>query len=170
MPDDIRAASATVLDNIFKDAGIQQADPRLMNVNRVEVLEPAPSGIAWPAPSKTAFGESSMVGLSSSSLEVLSHHLIAPTKEQEAEQLFSLSAEQYNGVTSHEFGEREPASPSQHRRNLEASLAAMRENSKATAAEVYTRSLMWDKVPTEVVRDFAKLVAEANKADRESAE
>ncbi|KAI9858551.1 MAG: hypothetical protein M1824_004287 [Vezdaea acicularis] len=170
MPDDIRAASATVLDNIFKDAGIQQADPRLMNVNRVEVLEPAPSGIAWPAPSKTAFGESSMVGLSSSSLEVLSHHLITPTKEQEAEQLFSLSAEQYNGVTSHEFGEREPASPSQHRRNLEASLAAMRENSKATAAEVYTRSLMWDKVPTEVVRDFAKLVAEANKADRESAE
>jgi hypothetical protein len=159
MPEDIRVASAAVLDNIFKDAGVQQSDPRLA-LNRVESLEPTPSGAAWPAP-KNTLTAAQMVGLSGSSLDVLNHQLVQPTKEQEQEQLFSLSADQYNGVTSQDFGEPEP-STSRGRRNLEESLAAMRNNNKGSAAEVYTRSLLWDKVPAEVVRDFAKLVSESN--------
>jgi hypothetical protein len=107
-----------------------------------------------------------MVGLSGSSLDVLNHQLVQPTKEQEQEQLFSLSADQYNGVISQDFGEPEP-STSSGRRNLEESLAAMRSNNKGSAAEVYTRSLLWDKVPAEVVRDFAKLVAESNSRNGE---
>ncbi|KAI9846504.1 MAG: hypothetical protein M1837_003925 [Sclerophora amabilis] len=168
MPDDIRAASATVLDNIFKDAGVPHADPRLSDVNRVEALEPSPSEAAWPAASKTAFptaaANSPMVGLSGSSFDVLNHHLVRPTKEQEQERLFSLSADQYNGVTSQEFLRQPDASgsASQGRRDLGASLAAMRADNKASAAEVYTRSLLWDKIPTEVVREFAKFVSNSN--------
>jgi hypothetical protein len=30
------------------------------------------------------------------------------------------------------------------------------------AAEVYTRSLLWDQIPSDVVRNFAKMVAESN--------
>ncbi|KAI9769585.1 MAG: hypothetical protein M1839_003624 [Geoglossum umbratile] len=164
MPEDIRVASAAVLDNIFKDAGVQQSDPRLA-LNRVESLEPTPSGVAWPAP-KNTLTAAQMVGLSGSSLDVLNHQLVQPTKEQEQEQLFSLSADQYNGVTSQDFGEPEP-STSRGRRNLEESLAAMRNNNKGSAAEVYTRSLLWDKVPAEVVRDFAKLVSESNSRNGE---
>jgi hypothetical protein len=164
MPEDIRVASAAVLDNIFKDAGVQQGDPRL-TLNRVESLEPAPSNTAWPAP-KNTLTAAQMVGLSESSLDVLNHQLVQPTKEQEQEQLFSLSADQYNGVISQDFGEPEP-STSRGRRNLEESLAAMRSNNKGSAAEVYTRSLLWDKVPAEVVRDFAKLVSQCNSRNGE---
>jgi hypothetical protein len=166
MPDDIREASATVLDTIFKDAGVPQADPRLTHINRVETLETIPSTSSWSA---APISSSPMIGLSGPSLDILNQQLIKPTKEQEAEQLFSLTADQYNGVTSQDFfREPEPSSTSsssQGRRNLGLSLAAMRENSKSSAAEVYTRSLMWDKVPAEVVRDFAKLVADANRHD-----
>ncbi|KAI9677935.1 MAG: hypothetical protein M1829_002432 [Trizodia sp. TS-e1964] len=163
MPDDIRAASATVLDNIFKDAGVQQTDPRLSLVNRVETLESSNPESAWPTstPSLTA---AEMIGLSGSSLDVLNHQLVAPSEEQEQEQLFSLSADQYNSHTSHDFLHESEPSTSQGRRHLGASLAAMRSTSGSSVAEVYTRSLMWDKVPAEVVRDFAKLVSEYNSA------
>lgn len=109
-----------------------------------------------------------MIGLSDSSLDILNQQLIAPTKEQEAEQLFSLSADQYNSVTSQDFGRVPETSSSSHGRpNLEASLAAMRaeSNNKRSVAHVYTRSLLLDKVPAEVVRDFAKFVAAHNQQD-----
>jgi hypothetical protein len=153
MSDDIRAASATVLDTLYKDAGVQQADPRL-SVNRVDSLEPAPSGAAWPLPSSNH-----MVGLGSS-LDALNHQLVQPTKQQEEEQLFSLTVDQYNSVTSGDFGGEPETSTSQGRRNLEERLGAMRSSNKASVAEVYTRSLMWDKVPVDVVRDFAALVSQ----------
>ncbi|KAI9819478.1 MAG: hypothetical protein M1827_006926 [Pycnora praestabilis] len=168
MSDDIRQASATVLDSIFKDAGVQPSDPPLNTANRVEALEPAPSGTSWPLMDKTTLTADEMAGISGSSLEALNHQLIAPTKQQQQEQIFSLSADQYNGVTSQDFlREPEPTSTSQHRRNLGESLAAMRSNHKESAAEVYTRSLMWDKIPTEVVRDFAKMVSECNAMNEE---
>ncbi|KZF23852.1 hypothetical protein L228DRAFT_267813 [Xylona heveae TC161] len=165
VPDDIRAASATVLDNIFKDAGLQTSDSRIAGVSRVEALEPAPSGMSWSsAPTgKTTMSGSELASMSAgpSTLDVLHGQLAGPTREQEGEQLFSLSAEQYNGVTSQDFLHSRDA-PTPPRRNLGETLAAMRGNDKGSAAEVYTRSLMWDKIPTEVVRDFAKMVAEIN--------
>ncbi|KAI9749521.1 MAG: hypothetical protein M4579_006841 [Chaenotheca gracillima] len=172
MPEDIRAASATVLDNIFKDAGVHAGNPHLAHANRVQNLEPVSSSAsaAWPARSKNVFTttEANMVGFSGSSLDVLNHQIMRPTKEQEQEQIFSLSAEQYNGITSQDFLRRpEPSSglASRSRRDLGSSLAAMRDDhNKASAAEVYTRSLLLDKIPAEVVRDFAKLVAESNNA------
>lgn len=165
LPDEVRAASATVLDNIFKDAGVQPSvDPRLAFTNRVEALEPAPSSTAWPS-AKTTLSAAEIAGLSRSSLDTLHHQLVDPTKEQIGEQLFSLSAEQYNGITSQDFinEQQPPPISSQHRRNLGEALAAMRNNNnKDSAAEVYTRSLMWDKVPAEVVRDFARMVSECS--------
>lgn len=175
MPDNIRAASATVLDNIFKDAGVASQDPRLAPANRVEVLEPGSSRTAWPvAPTGSAGAD--MIGLTASSLDVLQHQLVRPSKEQEEEQLFSLSADQYNGVVSPDaYGEPEPASLTRGRSQLGDRLTMMRgdddhaytahhlhhHHHKGSAAEVYTRSLLWDKVPAEVVREFAKFVADS---------
>ncbi|KAI9880319.1 MAG: hypothetical protein M1830_004198 [Pleopsidium flavum] len=165
LPDDVRAASATVLDTIFKDAGVQPSrDSRLAFSNRIEALEPTPSSTAWPS-AKTTLSAAEIAGLSRSPLDALHRQLVDPTKEQIGEQLFSLSAEQYNGVTSQDFinEQQSPPTSSQHRRNLGEALAAMRNNNnKDSAAEVYTRSLMWDKVPAEVVRDFARMVTECS--------
>ncbi|KAI9794310.1 MAG: hypothetical protein M1833_000401 [Piccolia ochrophora] len=164
MPEDIRVASATVLDNIFKDAGVSHADPGRPLASR---MESTPTGSAWPD-ATISLSAHDMIGLTGSSLDVLNHQLVQPTKAQEREQLFSLSAEQYNGVTSQEFlREPEPSATSQGRQNLGASLAAMRTNDKASAAEVYTRSLMWDRIPKDVVRDFAKFVADSNSMSSE---
>jgi hypothetical protein len=41
----------------------------------------------------------------------------------------------------------------------------MRSSTKQqSAAEVYTRSLLWDQIPSDVVRTFARMVAESNNA------
>ncbi|KAF4311217.1 Basic-leucine zipper (bZIP) transcription factor [Botryosphaeria dothidea] len=170
MPEDVRAASASVLDSIFKDAGVEPSAQSAHNllVNRVEALEPAPSGTAWPKSTLSGAEFASIShSTSNSHFDQLHTQLTQPSKEQEAEQVFSITPSQYNSLTSTDFGRRDegtpPATPtSQHRRNLAETLATMREERKGeTAAEVYTRSLLWDKIPTEVVREFKRMVEES---------
>lgn len=158
MSDDVRAASATLLEDIFKDAGVSQAASGIS-----EPAAPLPSGVSWSANHAPSVGGNDMVGVVSSTLGELTDSLVQPTEEQNHEQLFSLSAAQYNGIVSPDFLQNAPPpSTSQGRRNLGETLAAMRSKSKNSAAEVYTRSLLWDQVPSEVVRNFAKLVSESN--------
>ena len=155
--DDVRTASATLLEDIFKDAGVQQSASGVS-----EALAPLPSGNSWTMAPLSSMGGHDMTGMTST-LGDLADSLAQPTEEQDHEQLFSLSAAQYNGLTSQDFLQNAPQhSTSQGRRNLGETLAAMRTNSKKSAAEVYTRSLLWDQVPSEVVRNFAKMVSECN--------
>ena len=156
MSDDVRAASATLLEDIFKDAGVQQSTAS-------EAVAPLPSGNTWSSHPIHPVGGHDMMGVTSSALGELADNLARPTEEQTNEQLFSLSAAQYNGLTSQDFLQHTPPrSTSQGRRNIGETLAAMRANSQKSAAEVYTRSLLWDQVPSEVVRNFARLVSECN--------
>ncbi|TAQ83330.1 hypothetical protein B7494_g8351 [Chlorociboria aeruginascens] len=164
MSDDVRAASATLLEDVFKDAGVSSQTAGVS-----EAIAPLPSGNAWSTTHATSLGGTEMVGVTPSALGDLTDSLAQPTEEQNNEQLFSLSAAQYNGLTSQEFLQQPPPtrSTSQGRRNLGETLAAMRSSSKTSAAEVYTRSLLWDQVPSEVVRNFAKLVSECNRNGQE---
>jgi hypothetical protein len=157
--EDVREASATLLENVFKDAGVAQSS------SAMDALAPRPSGTSWaraPAPSMS-IPTSAMDGVTPSMLGDLTDSLAQPTQEQTNEQIFSLSAAQYNGVASHDFLQNPPPKKpdSQGRRNLAEALANMR-NNKDGAAEVYTRSLLWDQIPSDVVRSFAKMVAERN--------
>ncbi|PZC93745.1 hypothetical protein A1F95_07080 [Pyrenophora tritici-repentis] len=172
MPDEVRAASATVLDSIFKDAGVSTTlSEQGLIANHVVGMEPTPSGMAWP---KTTMSGSELAGISGS-LDQLHSHLTGPTKEQEHEQLFSITPDQYNSMTSLDFTRSRysvssddlsdplsPGSQPSHRRNLAETLAAMREQSKGdSAAEIYTRSLLWDKIAPEVVHEFKRIVEES---------
>jgi hypothetical protein len=158
MSDDVRAASATLLEDIFKDAGVPQAASGIS-----EAVAPLQSGSTWSTTQVPSMGGNEMIGVTSSTLGDLADSLAQPTEEQNHEQLFGLSAAQYNGLVSQDFLQHTPPrSTSQGRRNIGETLAAMRSNSKKSAAEVYTRSLLWDQVPSEVVRNFAKLVSECN--------
>ncbi|RFU25854.1 hypothetical protein B7463_g10483, partial [Scytalidium lignicola] len=160
MSDDVRAASATLLEDIFKDAGVPQTTTSI-----VEASTPMPSGSSssWSMMPSGTVGGGDVVGVGSSTLAALTDSLTHPSEEQNHEQVFSLSATQYDSVTSQDFLQtKHSPSTSTGRRNLAETLAAMRLNSKKSAAEVYTRSLLWDQVPTEVVRNFAKLVSECN--------
>lgn len=178
MPDEVRAASATVLDSIFKDAGVA---PTLTEqgvvANRVSELEPASSGMPW---AKTTISGSQLAGISGSSLDQLHAQLTSATKDQENEQLFSVTPAQYNSINSMDFSRprysitsddySDPLSPGSqpsHRRNLAETLAAMREQSKGeSAADIYTRSLLWDKIAPEVVIEFKRIVEESAACSR----
>lgn len=164
MSDDVRAASATLLEDIFNDAGVSQSAAHTVS-SFVEASAPLPSGHAWSSASSKLGAADLSFG--SSSLGSYADSLAHPSQEQEHEQLFSLSATQYNGLSSPDLHRRASTptpnpSSSQGRRNLAESLAAMRSNSKHSAAEVYTRSLLWDQVPRDVVRNFAKMVSDCN--------
>ena len=173
MPDEVREASTTILETVFKDAGVTPS--QTAGNNAIVKLEPPPSGATWSKSTILAnTGFTSMA--STSNLDGLTNQFIAPTKDQEAEQAFSLSAQQFNSLTSPDFtrsvylpgDEDSPLTPQSsqsggHRRNLAETLKAMRDEAKGqSAAEVYTRSLLWDRIPTEVVHQFKRMVEESN--------
>lgn len=162
--DDVRAASATLLQDIYKDAGVAQS-ATVPNVLDNHIPTAMPSGDAWSTPTQNRLDLHGMTSGYSSSLGGYADSLCQPTEAQKHEQLFSLSAAQYNNVASPDYLRNAPTptqSTSQSRRNLAETLAAMRSNSKQSAADVYTRSLLWDQVPSDVVRNFARLVDEHN--------
>lgn len=162
--EDVRAASATLLENVLKDAGVSQVPSGL------EAMAPQPSGTSssWAQSSGSSLPIAAPMvdNVAPSMLGDMADALTQPTEQQTNEQLFSLSAAQYNDLTSQDFLQSAPAerSTSQGRRNLAEALAGMRSSNKQSAAEVYTRSLLWDQIPSDVVRTFAKMVAESNNA------
>lgn len=159
--EDVRAASATILENVLKDAGVAQSAS-----GSLDAMASQPTGTSWasaPTASMPVLG-GGLDGVGPSMLGELSDSLTQPTQEQQNEQLFGLTTAQYEGVHSQDFLQNAPTEKpsSQGRRNLAEALASMRSNSKA---EVYTRSLLWDQIPGDVVRTFAKMVAECNNRD-----
>lgn len=164
--EDVRAASASILENVLKDAGVAQPASGSLGA----AMAPQPSGTSWasaPTASMPVLGNG-LDGVAPSMLGDLSDSLTQPTQEQQNEQLFGLTPAQYEGVTSQDFMQHAPTEKptSQGRRNLAQALASMRSDSKA---EVYTRSLLWEQIPGDVVRTFAKMVAECNNADNNAA-
>lgn len=147
LPKQLQSASASVLHNIFQDAGVSE-------VGRVESIDVSSSDSWIVAKSEVP----QMVGLEST-MSVLSS-FDKTTPEQQREQFMQLTPAEYNDVTSNNFL-REPEPVNQRsRRRIQENLANMR-NSKQTAAEVYTRSLLWDRVDAEVVRRFAAFARQA---------
>lgn len=187
MPEDVRQASAHVLDNIFKDAGVSPASTSSSNsqVHRVSGFEPqASAGVSntnWHQKSHTITGaEFARLSGPSSSLDSLHHDLTAPTKEQEAEQVFGMTPALYNSLTAphHDLSNslhsppltnEDTTSPSPNfgssrRKLLAETLASMRESSRENAAQVYTRSLLWNEIPETVVQEFKRIVESSGSA------
>lgn len=154
MPEDVRVASAAVLDNIYKDAGLPPVQPLPHQSPRAMRRVSQSTSIA-------TLGATQYSSLSHSPISTFHHHLVTPSERQQNEQAYTLPSNQYGGMTDELFHEPEPPPPPR-RRNLGEALAAMRQGKQGSAAEVYTRSLMWDEIPTNVVRDFARMVAQSN--------
>ena len=157
MPDDVRQASSIVLENIYQDAGLQ---PQMGSQ-----MKPSNAAMPQNGGSRTSINRQS----ATSPLASLHHDVTAPTQQQQREQIFSLSVDQYNHITTDD-GFNGQQSPSQvpRRRSLGDTLAAMRAQKQGSASEVYTRSLLMDKVPADVVRDFARMVEESKRGEGQS--
>ncbi|SPN97073.1 uncharacterized protein DNG_00589 [Cephalotrichum gorgonifer] len=157
--EDVREASANILESVLKDAGVSST------TMGVEAMAPQPSVTAsWDNMGGMTFGNANM---GSSMLGDLADSLTQPTQEQANEQLFSMTPAQFNGVNSQEFIHVVPdRTASRGRRNLAEALSSMRAG-RQSAADVYTRSLLWDQIPSEVVRSFVKMVSDSNHAQGE---
>ncbi|KAL4925488.1 putative bZIP transcription factor [Aspergillus undulatus] len=157
LSEEYRAESANVLKAV-----LASSPPELAH----SANQPTVSSSSGPLPATITGAEmAQMTGSApASNLDELHNTLAMPTKEQEQEQVFALNAEQYNSLTT--FEETGAGYKSQQPSNLQQALAAMRGNAaqvrmphKATS-DVYSRSLMWDRVPEKVIRDFRRMVQE----------
>ncbi|CAK7271264.1 hypothetical protein SEPCBS119000_004511 [Sporothrix epigloea] len=157
--DEIRVASAELLDNVLRDAGMPNSLPSasvlplsVATSTSVPANSAATSATTWAQPTTV---EPSLLGQ-------LSDQLIQTTDEQAKSQVFSLDAVQYSGVVSSQYSPAAQASSTTSgncRRNLADTLANLRSNN---TAEVYTRSLLWDQIPGEIVRSFINMVSAVN--------
>ena len=158
LSEEYRAESANVLKAV-------------LNSSPPELAHPAPgvssSAAAAVAPLPTTISGAEMAQMTagaSSNLDGLHSSLAMPTKEQEQEQVFSLNADQYNSLTTFDDTNVDYKSQ-QHPSNLQQALSNMRNNAAQKAptravSDVHSRSLMWDRVPEKVIRDFQQMVQE----------
>lgn len=155
LSDEYRAESANVLKAVLASAPADMTSSTIQQAHA-----PVQSGL----PTTISGAEMAhLTGAHASTLDELHNNLALPSKQQENEQVFALNAEQYNALTTFQeddhnmdFGDKASAQPS----NLQQALAAMRGNSDSRMSQVYSRSLMWDRVPEKVVRDFQRMVRE----------
>ncbi|KAF2096926.1 hypothetical protein NA57DRAFT_42213 [Rhizodiscina lignyota] len=195
MPDEVRAEAANVLDNILKEgshsAGNAHATAHHMIASQVNAMEPGPSGVATAAwqPKATLSGAEfasisnpSGLGIDDSTLGQMHHNLVMPTKEQEAEQLFGLTPNQYNSLTTTEFNrpaynmqDSPPAtdeastSPTSGRKTLAQALQNRHDEAWTNGkAAVYTRSLLGEQIPADIVREFQRIVQQSGDAGEQN--
>ncbi|KGQ11654.1 hypothetical protein BBAD15_g2613 [Beauveria bassiana D1-5] len=158
--EDVRSASQALLDNVLKEAGMPSS---------TAAIQPLHTSASWGDMSNSV----SMAGVSTDGVAAPMlgelNDFIQPSREQTNEQAFSMSAAQYNGVSDQSFMQNghpdRVSEQSQGRKNLAAALAEIRATNKQSgSADVYTRTLLWDQIPRDVVRDFIKMFAENNAA------
>lgn len=161
LSEEYRAESANVLKAVLNSSPPELAQPSSSS-NAPGISSSAAANVA-PLPTTISGAEmAQMTAGASSNLDGLHSSLAMPTKEQEQEQVFSLNADQYNSLTTFDDTNVDYKSQ-QHPSNLQQALSNMRNNAAQrapTRADVHSRSLMWDRVPEKVIRDFQRMVQE----------
>lgn len=160
VPDDVRAAAPEVLNSLLSESGASSSQHGSRAASRA-ALEPGPSGLSHATRSR-------------SRLDHMHQRLTSPTKQQEIDSAFSLTTAQYASITNMDYSaydERRGSSyhqdaPPRPKRNLAEILANMQdEHARSSKAEVYTRSLLWDQIPSDVVRQFKEMVRDHNELE-----
>lgn len=165
IPDEMRVASANVLDNLYKDSGVQLEG--ISSVSKMSAIHPTSAKtvvLSAIEPSAGAF---------SSNLDNLHHHLTTPTHQQLKDQAYSLTPSQYYEMTSvdaryqqayydHHHHHHQQQEQQQQRNSRMMTEAGPVYQENPNTADTYIRSLLRDKVSTQILKDFAKMVAQSN--------
>jgi hypothetical protein len=162
MPADVRAAAPTILSTLLSEStALSESVHRHTMTNLGQ--EPLPSGQA----------HANANNLDRNRMDHVQRRITAPTKQQQHDHAFSLTTSQYASMTNPAFPiyDQQPApgqdsTAPQPRRNLADALASMeQEHARNSKSEVYTRSLLWDQIPADVVRQFKQLVHAHNEIE-----
>lgn len=159
MPAEVQAAAPAVLKSLLAESDLSttlDTTHASASINR----EPAPSA-GMPAPSQQT------------RMDHVYRSLTAPTRQQELDQAFSLTPTQYASITSDDYAlqgsgyNTEAVNPdARPRRNLAEALATLeQEHLQGSKAEVYTRSLLWERIPRDVVQQFKEMVRDHNQIE-----
>jgi hypothetical protein len=157
MPADVRAAAPTVLSNLLSDAN-PSAHQQQARVAMQALQEPAPSNM----PSHN--------NQNGNKLDQLHHHMISPTKQQSDEAVFAMTQAQYAAIMDigpSAEGHRDPSHMHPARRSLAEALANEHTVSPGNKADIYTRSLLFEQIPADVVRQFKDMVRDRNQRDQQ---
>jgi len=153
MPDDVRAVSDTVLNSLLQDTNIDPALSGITNQYNMDFTDPSMQN--WPSnvPDTSTLGN-------------MHRHLTSPSRRQLAEQASMLTPEQYNSLTNPTHVGQNMALPNRQKptkRNLADILSNMRQENiaKGSTSEVYTRSILWNQVPDDVVKQFKQAVRDS---------
>lgn len=157
MPADVRAAAPTVLSNLLSDAN-PSAQQQQARAAMQAFQEPAPSGLP------------TMNNPNINKLDQLHHHMISPSKQQSDEAAFAMTQAQYAALT--DIGPsmndyRDPGHAHPARRSLAEALANEHTVSSGNKADIYTRSLLFEQIPADVVRQFKEMVRDRNQRDQQ---
>ena len=155
LSDEYRAESANVLKAILESNH---------ESSHLATAAPGPSSSATAALPTTISGAemAEMTGQGATPiLDSFHNRFAAPTKEQEDQQAFALTADQYNTLTT--FDEDAMDYKSHQPSNLQQTFNAMRNNGgqrmeNKGVSGIHSRSLLWDRVPQKVVQDFRRMV------------
>lgn len=158
LSEEYRAESANVLKAVLASAGPSESSNALAQ-NTLSFA--ASSATALPTTISGAEMAQMTSGATTTNLDQLHDHLVAPTKEQEQQQAFALTAEQYKSLTTLDESEADSKPPPS---NLQQAYAARKNNAMQSrvsiqgAPDIYSRSLLWDRIPEKVLQDFRKMV------------
>lgn len=179
MPQEVRDASTTVLNSILNDGGASSAVATVnQNIMVQNAVAQMPSSLSWTSGKTTLSGaEFASIAPDGSASMSDFHTMVGPTKDQEAEQAFSMSAAQYSSLTSGDYNRQyygtpprspentdgnSPGSQPTHRRNLAQALAQIREENKGErVSDIYTKSLLFDQIRPEVIAEFKCFIADS---------
>ncbi|OKL58408.1 hypothetical protein UA08_06095 [Talaromyces atroroseus] len=176
LSDEYRAESANVLKAVLASAPADMATPSAAASSAHGVASHLPATISGAEMARMSSGGIANVA-PSSALDELHNNLALPSKQQENEQVFALNPGQYNALTTFQEDDSMDFKPPQQPSNLQQAFAAMRNSNHNGAqkgplgvdgrmSDVYSRSLMWDRVPEKVVRDFQRMVRECGAASK----
>jgi hypothetical protein len=163
LPDSYRAEATSIIQNVLSEP--QPSSGAAMQPSQAGQQAPAPSMPAWVQSDGAALLKGGLRDVRpTSQLESLTARLVTPTKRQEAEAAFSMTPAQYNSLTSSDFTRRDFTAPSEDdgeapaRKSLSERLRSRASKAAPANADVYTRSLLWDRIPSEVVQEFRRIV------------
>ncbi|KAF2724965.1 hypothetical protein K431DRAFT_216695 [Polychaeton citri CBS 116435] len=153
MPPDVQRAAPTVLSNLLAEAGSDSS---------TQLHASMPQAAQAPGPSSAALEGNGRT----SRLDHMHRRLTVPSKQQEADAAFSMTPAQYASLTEVPIhNPNDGAEPMTGRRNLAHALASIEHEGGKSKAEVYTRSLLWDQIPVDVVKQFREMVRDQDELE-----
>lgn len=154
MPPHVRAAAPAILNNLLSDASVAPNPNSQQLLRQHTAQEPHPSAQPY------------MQG-QPSRLDQQFQHLTSKSKQQQIDEAFSLTTAEYASITNPNvpiYNEQSGTEPP--RRPLAEALNEMHQRTRQNSqAEVYTRSLLWDQIPADVVKQFREMVRDHNELE-----